>query len=112
MKKVIFMSVLAAATIAFAQAPAVPQTPQAPAVPSEAAKAMNDSKAAVKKAGEKAIVSINSASVEDLAKLPGIGPEKAKAIVAARPFKSIDDLKKVKGIKEAVFGKIKGLVSL
>jgi comEA protein len=46
-------------------------------------------------------VDINTASAEDLAALPGIGEAKAKAIVdyrAADPFKSVDDLKKVKGI--------------
>ncbi len=46
-------------------------------------------------------VNINAASAEELASLPGIGDAKAKAIVeyrAAEPFKSIDDLKKVKGI--------------
>ncbi len=46
-------------------------------------------------------VNINSASAEELAGLPGIGDSKAKAIVeyrAAEPFKSVDDLKKVKGI--------------
>ncbi len=46
-------------------------------------------------------VDINTASADDLAALPGIGEAKAKAIVdyrAADPFKSVDDLKKVKGI--------------
>ena len=46
-------------------------------------------------------VDINSASAAELAKLPGIGEAKAKAIVEYRssdPFKSVDDLKKVKGI--------------
>lgn len=46
-------------------------------------------------------VDINSASAEELAGLPGIGDSKAKAIIeyrAAEPFKTVDDLKKVKGI--------------
>jgi competence protein ComEA len=46
-------------------------------------------------------IDINSASVAELATLPGIGEAKAKAIVeyrAADPFKTVDDLKKVKGI--------------
>lgn len=48
-------------------------------------------------------VDINSASVAELASLPGIGESKAKAIVEYRavdPFKTVDDLKKVKGIGE------------
>ena len=48
-------------------------------------------------------IDINSASVAELVTLPGIGEAKAKAIVeyrAADPFKTVDDLKKVKGIGE------------
>ncbi|MBI3768417.1 MAG: helix-hairpin-helix domain-containing protein [Deltaproteobacteria bacterium] len=46
-------------------------------------------------------ININSASADELASLPGIGESKAKAIIeyrAAEPFKTVDDLKKVKGI--------------
>jgi competence protein ComEA len=49
------------------------------------------------------LVNINSASVAELTTLPGIGEAKAKAIVdyrEAAPFKTVDDLKLVKGIGE------------
>ncbi|KPN72773.1 helix-hairpin-helix domain-containing protein, partial [Neisseria sp. 74A18] len=49
-----------------------------------------------------AAVNINTATEEELKALPGIGPSKAAAIVAYRQhngqFKSVDDLKNVKGI--------------
>lgn len=49
-----------------------------------------------------AAVNINTATKEELDALPGIGPAKAQAIVdhrkQNRPFKSVDDLKNVKGI--------------
>lgn len=61
-------------------------------------------------AGEK--VSINSGTKEELEKLPGIGPAKADAIIKARPFKSVDDITKVKGIKKDVFTKIKNNIVL
>ena len=61
-------------------------------------------------AGEK--VSLNNANLEQLEKLPGIGPKKAQAIIQARPFQSIEDVMKVKGIKAGIFNKIKDHVSL
>ncbi len=51
-------------------------------------------------------VDINTATVAELATLPGIGESKAKAIVeyrAADPFRSVEDLKKVKGIGDKTF---------
>jgi competence ComEA-like helix-hairpin-helix protein len=43
-------------------------------------------------------VNLNAAEVEELCNLPGIGPRLATAIVAARPFASVDDLARVPGI--------------
>ncbi len=43
-------------------------------------------------------VEINSASLEQLDKLTGIGPALGQRIIDARPFSSIDDLTRVKGV--------------
>ncbi|MBC7544921.1 MAG: helix-hairpin-helix domain-containing protein [Candidatus Sericytochromatia bacterium] len=43
-------------------------------------------------------VNINKADEHELQLLPYVGPQVAKRIIAARPFKSVDDLLKVKGI--------------
>jgi competence ComEA-like helix-hairpin-helix protein len=43
-------------------------------------------------------VNLNTAEVEELRNLPGIGPRLAAAIAAARPFAAVDDLTRVPGI--------------
>lgn len=52
-------------------------------------------------------VDINTASKEELMSLKGIGEAKAEAIISARPFKSIDEIKNVKGIGESIYNNIK-----
>ena len=43
-------------------------------------------------------VDINTASVEQLRTVKGIGPKKAEAIIAGRPYNSVNDLRKIKGV--------------
>lgn len=43
-------------------------------------------------------VNINTAEIEELRNLPGIGLRLAQGIIAARPFDDVDDLKRVPGI--------------
>jgi competence protein ComEA len=45
-----------------------------------------------------AAVDLNRATVEELASLDGIGPKLGARIVAARPFVTVEDLGKVRGI--------------
>ena len=55
-------------------------------------------------------VDINNATEKELLTLPGVGAKTAKEIVAARPFKTVDDLKNVKGIGDKTFEKLKAHV--
>ena len=63
-----------------------------------------------------ALVSLNTATVEQLDSLPGVGPVLAARIVAYRTahggFRSVDQLREVTGIGEAKFADLKALVSV
>jgi len=52
-------------------------------------------------------IDINSATEKELKMIPGIGPVMAVRIIAARPFRSADDLKKVNGIGDKNYAKIR-----
>jgi DNA uptake protein ComE-like DNA-binding protein len=50
---------------------------------------------------------INTATEKELKMIPGIGPVMAARIIAARPFRSADDLKKVNGIGDKKYAQIR-----
>jgi competence protein ComEA len=53
------------------------------------------------------LVDINSASAEELDRLPGVGSARAQAIIAHRPYNGKDDLKQRKIIPPNVYSQIK-----
>ncbi len=63
-----------------------------------------------------AAVDINKAGQAELESVKGIGPKKAKAIIEHRdkngPFKSIDDLAKVKGFGKSSVDKVRANLSV
>lgn len=65
---------------------------------------------------KKGLVNINTATVQELTTLTGIGESRALAIIAYREenglFQSIDGIKKVAGIKEGLFEKIKNQITI
>jgi competence protein ComEA len=52
-------------------------------------------------------VNINTATTEDLRKLPGITTQRANAIVRARPYSRVDDLVQRRVLKASTFERIK-----
>jgi competence protein ComEA len=91
-----------------AEKPAVAKEGASPAKPAATEK---EKETAAKLApGQK--VNLNTASKEDLDKLFDIGPVKAQAIIDGRPYKTIEDVMKVKGIKEGIFEKIKDHITV
>ncbi len=62
------------------------------------------------------IVNVNTATVDQLVLLPGIGESRANALIQARKrrggFKSVDELLEIKGIGEAGLAKLRPHVAL
>ncbi len=60
-------------------------------------------------------ININTATEQQLATLPGIGPALATRVTTFRkdhPFQKIEDLMQVKGIGQKVFDKIKAFITV
>jgi len=58
-------------------------------------------------------INVNEAAVEELVRLPGIGPSRAEAIIAEREkrrFRRIEDILRVPGIGRKTFGRIRGSI--
>jgi competence ComEA-like helix-hairpin-helix protein len=57
-------------------------------------------------------VNINTATVEELERLPGIGPARARLIVTNRPYQSVDDLTKLQGIGSKLTNDLRSLIKI
>lgn len=57
-------------------------------------------------------INLNTADAEDLEELPDIGPKLAGAIIAGRPYKTVDDVVKVNGIGPKTLEKMRSKVTV
>jgi competence protein ComEA len=60
-------------------------------------------------------VNLNTATQEELVALPGVGPAKAKAIIdyrTAHPFKTVDEVKNVRGIGDHLYESLRGKITV
>lgn len=88
-------------------------------MPCECPDAMNDACITENKETENEedeLISINTATKEELMTLPGVGESKANTIIAYREehgaFKEIEDIMNVSGIGESAFEKIKDKITI
>ncbi len=76
----------------------------------EAKTSAKSASASVAKLAPGTKININTADQATLEKLPEIGPVKAKAIIDGRPYKTVEDVMKVKGIKGKTFDAVKDFI--
>lgn len=57
--------------------------------------------------GEARGVDLNTASVEELERVGGIGRERAERIVRERPFNSWEDLKRIEGFSDKLINDLR-----
>lgn len=66
--------------------------------------------------GAHAAVDLNTATQSELESVKGLGPAKAQAIIAYRdkngPFKSVDDLDRIKGFGKASIKRLEGQITV
>ena len=87
--------------------PLVAQTPSTSKSPATPPSVIGQPRAAAGSPAVGGLLDINSASAEELDKLPGVGPARAKAIIANRPYGGKDDLANRKIIPPNVYNQIK-----
>lgn len=90
-------------------APMAPKPPAAspPTAPSKPEAAKPEAAKPESPADKAALIDINTASVQELSQLKGIGEARSAAIVKGRPYRGKDDLVHKKIIPEAVYADIK-----
>lgn len=100
------LAAIALSTLVALPAAAQTPSPRSPGSPAVSAPSATAKPPASTTPGSQ-LVDINSASAEELDKLPGVGPARAKAIIANRPYNGKDDLTQRKIIPPNVYNQIK-----
>ena len=100
--RIFTLALALALPLSFAAAPAIAQAPAASTVPGKAPAA-----GAAAKPAKTPLIDINTASLTELDAVPQIGPARAKAIIAGRPYKGKDELVSRNILSQGVYEKIR-----
>jgi DNA uptake protein ComE-like DNA-binding protein len=57
-------------------------------------------------------IDLNTAPLNELTRLPGVGPVLASRIVDARPYASVDDMRRVRGVGRSKLERLRELVTV
>jgi DNA uptake protein ComE-like DNA-binding protein len=101
-----------AATVALADTTAPAGRPSETGPPAPAAKSTSTHHSSSKSHSTHPKADLNTASKEDLMKLPGVDEATADKIVAARPFKSRTELESKNIVTKEQYGKLSALVTV
>jgi len=74
--------------------------------------AVLSSEALAKEEVTQSLINLNSATIEELDQLPGVGQVTANKIITGRPYTTLEELLMKKVINKGVFEKIKNLISI
>ena len=108
---VAFLAAMAAPVLAqtgSAPASPAPATEPAKAAPAEKPAAKHSAKSMAKEMAAK--IDLNSATKDELMKLPGVGDATADKIIAGRPYKTKAELSAKKILTAKEYAKIRGMV--
>lgn len=67
---------------------------------------------ALKRRGASGPLDVNRATAAELERIPGVGPAMAKDIIKGRPYQTMDDLLKIKGIGPKTLEKMRPMLLL
>lgn len=107
-----------AATLALSALPAAAQSAASPAATATPAAVPAPGttggahKAGMAAAAPMAPVNVNTATEAQLDAVPQIGPKRAAAIIAHRPYKTTDELVSKKALGQGVYNKVKGRLTV
>jgi len=94
-------------SLAPTDSPAVMSPPAKADAPISRSTPLETNRSQAKAARELGKIDVNTATEKELRSVPGIGVVIGARIISARPFRSADDLKKVNGIGEKNYAKIR-----